>query len=162
GPPGAGTSLATDGPTPWDGTSGDNVAWKTAIPGRGQASPSAWGDRVFVVSCLGNDKNGSASQDRVLVCLDRKSGKPLWQSTVLKTPLERKHALNSFASGTPATDGKLVYTTFLEAVFSSIKERTPGNMVVSAHDFEGHLRWQVKPGRFASVHGYCSCPVLYE
>src|SRR5207248_7330348 len=118
--------------------------------------------RVFVVSCLENVNGGFSSQDRVLVCLDRKSGKLLWQSTVVKTPLERKHALNSFASGTPATDGKLVYTTFLEPDFASTKERTPGNMVVSAHDFQGQLRWQVKPGRFASVHGYCSCPVLYE
>jgi outer membrane protein assembly factor BamB len=85
-----------------------------------------------------------------------------WQQTVLKAPLERKHTLNSHASGTPATDGKLVYVSFLAPDFASLKERTPGDMVVAAYDFEGKLVWQAKPGRFASVHGYCTSPVLFE
>ncbi len=162
GPRGDGSSAETGLPTKWDGATGENIAWKTAIPGRGHASPIVWEDRVFVVSCLEDKKPGGKTHDRVLVCLDRRSGRVLWQTTVLATPLEKKHSLNSFASGTPATDGKLVYTTFLEPDFGSASERTPGNMVVSAHDFTGKLRWQVKPGRFASVHGYCSCPVLFE
>jgi outer membrane protein assembly factor BamB len=162
GPRGDGTSQETGLPMKWDGAAGENIVWKTAIPGRGHASPIVWEDRVFVVSCLEDSKDGVDAHDRVLVCVDRKSGTLLWQASVLKTPLEKKHNLNSFASGTPATDGKLVYTTFLEPDFGSTKERTPGNMVVSAHDFSGKLRWQVKPGRFASVHGYCSSPVIYE
>jgi outer membrane protein assembly factor BamB len=162
GPRGDGTSQETGLPTKWDGPSGQNILWKAPIPGRGHASPIVWEDRIFVVSCLEEVKDGLESRGRALVCLDRTSGKVLWQATVVATPLEKKHSLNSFASGTPATDGTLVYTTFLEPDFASTRERTPGNMVVSAHDFNGKLRWQVKPGRFASVHGYCSCPVIYE
>ena len=71
-------------------------------------SPVVCGDRVFVVACR------DESQERVLACYDRASGKPLWQQTVLRSPLESKHALNSFASSTPATDGELVYVSFLE------------------------------------------------
>ncbi len=162
GPRGDGTSTETGLPMKWDGASGENIVWKTIIPGRGHASPIVWEDRVFVVSCIEDAKDGGKTHQRVLVCLDRKSGGVLWQTPVLATPLEKKHSLNSFASGTPATDGTLVYTTFLEPDFGSASERTPGNMVVSAHDFTGKLRWQVRPGRFASVHGYCSCPVLFE
>ena len=158
GPRGDGSSLEESVPTEWDGKSGQNIAWKTPIPGTGHSSPIVWQDRVFIVSCL------SDQQERVLLSLDRKSGKVLWQTTVLKSPLENKHNLNSHASGTPATDGKLVYVTFLEidGTMDVGGRRTPGEMVVAAYDFAGNEIWKVKPGRFASVHGYCSCPVIFE
>ena len=35
-------------------------------------------------------------------------------------------------------------------------------MVVAAHDFEGELRWLVRPGEFHSMHGFCSSPILYK
>ena len=73
------------------------------MPGSGHASPIVWDDRVFTVSALPD------TQDRLLLCLDRRTGKLLWRQTVLTAPLERKHGLNSFASSTPATDGELVY-----------------------------------------------------
>jgi outer membrane protein assembly factor BamB len=156
GPRGDGTSQETQIPTSWNGQTGENIAWKTEIPGTGHSSPIVWGDRVFVVTCL-DDKS-----ERALLCLDRRTGKILWQKTVLAAPLEKKHSLNSFASGTPATDGKLVYVSLLAADFASQTERTPGDMVVAAYDFDGQQKWLVKPGRFASTHGYCSSPVLFE
>ncbi|MEX2026074.1 MAG: PQQ-binding-like beta-propeller repeat protein, partial [Pirellulaceae bacterium] len=158
GPRGDGSSLEENIPTEWDGASSKNIAWKTPIPGTGHSSPIVWQDRVFIVSCL------SDTQERVLLSLDRRTGKVLWQSTVLKAPLENKHNLNSHASGTPATDGKLVYVTFLEIDGTTAVggRSTPGEMVVAAYDFAGNQKWQVKPGRFASVHGFCSCPVIFE
>ena len=35
-------------------------------------------------------------------------------------------------------------------------------MVVAAYDFDGNQKWLVRPGRFSSVHGYCSSPILFE
>ena len=52
----------------------------------GHASPIVWQDRVFLVSCR-EDR-----QDRILLCLDRKSGEILWEQTVVNTPLERRYA----------------------------------------------------------------------
>ena len=91
-------------------------------------------------------------QERRLLCIDRIQGNVLWQKLVVKSPLERVHRLNSRASSTPATDGKLVYVSFLD-----VKE-----MVVAAFDFEGNRKWQVRPGVFSSVHGYCSSPVIWN
>lgn len=144
GPRGDGTSEEATIPVHWNAA--DNVAWKVALPGKGHASPIVWGERIFTVSALED------SQDRVLLCLDRRSGQMLWQQTVLHSPLERKHQLNSFASSTPATDGERVYVTFLDQ-----KE-----MLVAAYDFEGRQQWLVRPGVFSSQHGFCSCPVLFE
>ncbi|HCN28768.1 MAG TPA: serine/threonine protein kinase [Verrucomicrobiales bacterium] len=139
-----------------DGTSHDqgfpvaadsqSLAWKVSLPGAGHASPIIWGDRVFTVTAV------AESQQRMLLCHDRADGRLLWQSVVLTSPMEGKHRLNSHASSTPATDGERVYTAFLDGSES----------VVSAHDFSGKPVWQVRPGVFASKHGFCSSPILFE
>jgi outer membrane protein assembly factor BamB len=144
GPLGDGRSAETNVPTTWSGT--DNVAWKTPIPGKGHSSPVVSGGRVFVTSAL-EDEN-----QRVLICLDRADGKVLWQRTVVTSMLEKKHRLNSFASATPATDGKLVYVAFFEQ---------PKIQLV-AYAFDGKEAWRASPGEFHSVHGFCSSPVVYK
>jgi outer membrane protein assembly factor BamB len=139
-----GTSREANIPTRWSTT--DNVRWRASLPGIGHASPIVQAGRVFTVTCLPD------SEERVLLCLDAASGKLLWQTTVIKSPLERKHSLNSHASSTPATDGELVFTAFLDR----------DQVVVAAHDFAGAQRWLKRPGRFSSMHGFCSSPILYE
>ena len=89
GPRGDGTSLETDVPLHWDGASNNNIAWRTRIPGRAHSSPIVWEDRIFVTSCQQNERH------RMLICLDRRSGDIVWQETVLKAPLEKKHTFRS-------------------------------------------------------------------
>jgi outer membrane protein assembly factor BamB len=139
-----GTSLETNVPVHW--TTSSNIAWKAPLPGLGHASPIVWEDRVFTVTAIPN------SQDRVLLCLDRRTGRLLWQQTVLTAPLEKKHTLNSHASSTPATDGALVFTAFLDQ----------RETVVTAYDFTGREVWRVRPGPFASMHGFCSSPLVFQ
>jgi outer membrane protein assembly factor BamB len=144
GPRGDGTSAETGLPIRWSAT--ENVAWKVPVPGNGHSSPIVWGDRVFVTTCLPQD------QARQLLCLDRRDGKLMWQRTVLTSKLERKHRLNSYASSTPVTDGKHIWVTFLQEP----------DLVVACYDFDGSLVWCRSPGRFFSMHGFCSSPVLYK
>jgi outer membrane protein assembly factor BamB len=125
---------------------GETVAWKVGLHGEGHASPIVWGDKVYVVSC------DAGTEERLLICLDRNSGRMVWESVVLKSPLEGKHRLNSHASSTPATDGERVYTAFLDR----------DTVVVSAFDLDGKKVWEVKPGTFASKHGFSSSPILFE
>jgi outer membrane protein assembly factor BamB len=164
GPRGDGTSQETNLPTKWDGATGENIAWKVPLPGEGHSSPVIWENRIFLASCL------PESEERVLFCLDAANGKTLWKQTVLKSKLETKHALNSRASCTPATDGKQVYVAFLEIDGRTIpapnvgtpREITPGEIVVAAYDFEGNAKWKQKVGKFISAHGFSSNPVLFE
>ena len=106
GPRGDGTSLEKN--VPLKCSASENIVWKTGIPGLGHASPIVWGDRVFTVTCV------PETEERLLLCFDRKSGEILWRQTVVKSPLEKKHKLNSHASSTPVTDGKLIYVAFLD------------------------------------------------
>lgn len=139
-----GTSREVNVPVRWSSTS--NVLWKTALPGSGHASPIVFGDQVFTVAALG------PTEERVLLALDVADGKIVWQQTVLKSPLEKKHSLNSHASSTPACDGEQVFVAFLDA----------REMVVAAYDLSGQRQWLVRPGRFTSMHGFCSSPILFE
>jgi outer membrane protein assembly factor BamB len=139
-----GTSIERNVPTHWSSSS--NVAWSTPLPGIGHASPIVWEGRVFTVTSV------AEKQERDLLCLDRNTGRLLWQKNVVNSPLEKKHSLNSHASSTPATDGRFVYVAFLDR----------NEMVVAAYDFEGNRKWLVRPGAFSSMHGFCSSPILYK
>ncbi len=144
GPNGDGTSTETNLPTKWDSTT--NVLWKVPVPGIGYASPITWGDKLFTVTAK------PETHEKLLLCYDIKNGNLLWQVDVLKTPFENKHNDNSFASGTPATDGTSVYVSFLDG----------DSVVVAAYDFAGKQLWMQRPGTFSSPHGYSCSPVIYK
>jgi hypothetical protein len=144
GPNGDGTSPETSLPVKWDSVT--NVVWKVPVPGKGYSSPVIWEDRLFLVTAI------PATQEKVLLCYDCKNGTLIWKKTVLKTSFEKKHDNNSFASGTPATDGTRVYVSFLDGQ----------DVVVAAYDFSGKQLWLQRPGTFQSPHGYSCSPVLYK
>jgi outer membrane protein assembly factor BamB len=144
GPRGDGSSTSEAVPLKW--TVASDTIWKTAIPGRGHASPIVWGERIFLVSAI------EADNSRILLCLDRQTGQILWQKTVLVSAFEDIHRFNSRASSTPVTDGASVFVSFLDG----------DKMFAAAFDFAGNKIWEVRPGVFSSKHGYCSSPVLWN
>ncbi len=144
GPNQDGTSAETNLPTKWDSIT--NVLWKIQVPGIGYSSPIVWEDKLFIFTAL------PELQERVLICYNSNTGKLLWQKTVLTAPLEDKHKDNSYASGTPATDGNLVYVSFLDGK----------DAVVAAYDFSGNKVWVQRPGKFYSGWGYSCSPRIYN
>lgn len=164
GPRGDGTSTSQSVPISWDATSGKNLLWKTPLTAEGHSSPIIHGNRAYIVGCI------KATKQRTLVALDAHTGKVAWEQTVLAAPLESKHSLNSYASGTPVTDGKTIYVSFLEVGNKKIPAPnvgnkrliTPGRMIVAAYNNSGKQLWLVRPGDFISAHGFCSSPVIYE
>lgn len=156
GPRGDGSSLETNLPTQWDGASGHNIAWKSAITGSGYSSPIVSGGVIFVTACE------QEQQQRVLHCLDRKTGSQVWKRTVVTAPLEGMHKLNSYASGTPAADGEHVFVTFFETDSTAQQRGDPGEMVVACYDYQGQRKWLVRAGAFSSIHGFCTSPVLHK
>ena len=144
GPRGDGTCTEQNIPTNWDPA---GALWKTEIPGQGHASAIVWGDRICTVTGL------PATKERVLLCLDRTSGKILWQKTVVQGPLEKLNKENSYASGTPVTDGERVYTAF----------RVGDDIVMAAHELaSGEQLWLVRPGTHSGEWGFSNEPVLYK
>ncbi len=144
GPRGDGTVHDPAAPVKW--TLPENLIWKAPVDGKGHASPIAVGKKLFLVTAV---EDGQA---RVLLCLDRETGKELWRRTVLQSPFERVHRLNSRSSSTPCSDGERVYVSFLDEK----------HMYAAAYGLDGKKLWEVRPGVFSSRHGYCSSPVLWK
>jgi len=150
-------------PIEWDDTK--NIAWKVNIPGRGHSSPVLWGDLVFITTAVpvgeappaapvagqGGGRRpgaggGSASgveHKFMVMALDRKSGKTVWEKTLLTaTPHEGYHHLyGSFASNSPVTDGKLLFAFF-------------GSRGIYALDLKGNIVWQKTFGKMRMRLGF--------
>src|SRR5262249_51542497 len=82
GPDGLATSDEKGLPLTWSST--ENIVWKTPLPGPGTSSPVTVGNRIFLTCYSGYAVDAAkpgAMEDlkRHLLCLDRASGKVLWQ-----------------------------------------------------------------------------------
>jgi outer membrane protein assembly factor BamB len=133
-----GHTTATDVPLKW---SSANLAWKTELPGIGQSSPIIWGDRIFLTAAL---KNG---QERLVFCVDRKSGKIVWQQTAWKGQPEKSHVMNGWASASCVTDGEIVVAFF-------------GRGGIHAYSVEGKPLWSHDLGPFEGPWGTAACPII--
>lgn len=139
--------IAADGQSPplrWSDS--DHVVWKTSIPGRGHGSAAIVGDRVLLVAAEVD------RQVQSVICLDRRTGKLQWQTTVHQGGLENKgNSKSSLASTTPACDGRRIYVNFWNG----------GAVHTSALDLSGKLLWQTKITDFVVHQGFGSSPAIY-
>lgn len=138
GPDGNGQSAETNIPTKWDASA---VAWKVKLKGIGQSSPIIWGDRIFLTSAL---ESGKA---RLVMCLDRKEGKLLWEHEAWKGTPEPSHAQNGWATPSCATDGERVVAFF-------------GKGGLHCYDVEGKPLWSRDLGSFPGIWGTAASPVI--
>ncbi|MEK6289671.1 MAG: PQQ-binding-like beta-propeller repeat protein [Acidobacteriota bacterium] len=137
-------------PDRWDAKTGENILWRTPIPGLAHSSPVVWGSRIFVTSASSSDPkatfrpglygDGDASKDRsqhrwIIYALDKRTGKVLWERVAHQgVPLEQRHIKSTYANSTPATDGRIVVAWF-------------GSQGVYAYDVSGRFLWKVEMGR---------------
>ncbi len=159
GPNGSGVS-ADEAAIPAEWSDSKNLQWKADLPGPGSSSPIVIGDRVFVTSWSGYadggaDEGSLDSLQRHLVCLDRKTGKQLWKSTVdAKLPEESYRGMfaeNGYASHTPVSDGEIVVAFF-------------GKSGVYGYDLDGKELWQADAGENLDQRGWgsASSPILFQ
>jgi outer membrane protein assembly factor BamB len=149
GPLATGVAPLADPPLTWSET--NNVKWKTPIPGEGDSTPIVWGNRIFILSAIatGRKPAGPVAADApneiyrwVVLCLDRSTGKVLWQKTAREeAPHEGHQENNTFASASPATDGQLLLAYF-------------GSRGLHCYDFDGHLIWEKDFGKMKTKMGF--------
>lgn len=127
-------------PVRWDEKS---VVWKTPLKGQGQSSPIVCGERIFLTSALDKGK------ERLVLCLDRRTGKVLWEQVAWKGTPELSHVMNGWASSTCVTDGARVYAAF-------------GKGGIHCYTVEGKHVWSKDLGTFFSKtkRGTAASPIL--
>ena len=152
GPLATGMAPLADPPVTW--SDGQNVKWKAGIPGSGDSTPIVWGNRIFILTAIPTGKKAEAPSEVyqfVVACLDRETGKPLWQKTAREeAPHEGHQPNNTFASASPVTDGQLVLAYF-------------GSRGLHCYDMDGNLKWSKDFGHMQTKMGFGegASPALY-
>jgi outer membrane protein assembly factor BamB len=136
GPNGTGVSNTTSLPVEFG--PGRNVVWKTPLP-QGHSSPALSRDRIFMTGFEGNKL--------FTICVDRKTGKLLWQREVPRNRADRLLKPNNPASPSPVTDGENVYAFFQDFGLISYTK-------------DGKERWKLPLGPFNTFYGMGASPIL--
>jgi len=170
GPHSDGLAPDSDPPVEWSETK--NIRWKVEIPGSGSATPVIWGEKMFLLTAIDTGKKAPGG-DKVpeppaagrgmsipspgtfhhyeVICLDRMSGKTIWRKTAVEAmPHEGVHNTHGYASGSPATDGKIVIASF-------------GSRGIFCYDLDGNLKWKKDLGLMKIKVGFGEgiSPVLH-
>jgi outer membrane protein assembly factor BamB len=162
-------------PTRWDIDTGENVRWRTPIPGIANSSPVIWGDRVFVTTAIsgaGDDTvrtglygdttpvDDLSTHSFRVYALDKTSGEILWERQLYeRPPLTKRHTKSSQANSTPVVDDDHVVVVFgaigkvacLDHYGNLLWEQDLGGALDSGWFFDPSYQW-----------GHGSSPVIYE
>jgi outer membrane protein assembly factor BamB len=168
GPLASGVAPTGQPPLRWSET--QNVRWKVPVPGESTSSPIVWADKVFFLTAIETDRQGTpegppAGSTEVpfhggkppknfykfdVVCLDRATGRTLWQRTAREeVPHEGHSPEHGFASYSPVTDGTYVWAGF-------------GSHGVHCYSLDGAHKWSRDLGRMTTklMFGEGSSPAL--
>lgn len=145
----SGVADGTKLPDTWSGA-GQNLRWQVKIPGLSHSSPIVWGNRIYITTAVSSRPDatfkpglygdGTGSDDKsvhkwIVMALDRTSGKVVWERVAYEgVPKETRHVKSTYASATPATDGRIVVAWF-------------GSQGLYACDMEGRPLWSRDLGR---------------
>lgn len=114
--------------------------------GRGPGGPGGFGRGGF-----GGGGKPTNFHQFIVLCLDRNTGKTIWQQTASEViPHEGHHQTGSFASASPITDGKKLYASF-------------GSRGLYCYDLDGKPLWSNDLGDMQTrmAFGEGSSPALY-
>ena len=156
--------ISHDGTPPLTWSESENIKWKVALQGDpSNSSPIIWGDKLFFQIAIETDKQPESTPSPALaeggnsqrgahgpsnlyqfkvVCLDRNTGKTLWQTQVCEVlPHEGHHGDHGFASFSPVIDGSCVWADF-------------GSRGVYCLTLEGEIKWQKDLGKMRIFNGF--------
>jgi outer membrane protein assembly factor BamB len=142
GPNGTGVSVTTG--LPLEFGPDKNVVWKAPLP-QGHSSPVLTRNRIFLTAYSGEKENHKL----FVICLDRQTGKQIWQREVPRSRSGRLQNVNGPASPSPVTDGENVYVFFQE--FGMV-----------SYDGNGKERWKLPLGPFNMFYGFGASPILVD
>ncbi|KAA5539494.1 PQQ-binding-like beta-propeller repeat protein [Roseiconus nitratireducens] len=135
-------------PGQWDLKTGENIAWKTKLPGRGHSTPIVTPQGIFLTTA-----DADAETQSVLK-IDPAGGRLLNEWVIHRGTLpQRIHPNNSYASPSMAFDGERLFAAF----------HTDDAIVLTALSVDGAQQWQrrvadFRPARFQ--FGYGASPII--
>lgn len=145
---GAGASEIEPASIPLQWSPSENIAWDASLPGHGQSSPVIQGDKVFVTTVEGDNKETCHT-----LCLSLNDGSILWNHKHSSTAPDPNSVYISRAAPTPVADDQHVFA-FFEC----------GDLIALTH--EGKEVWTKslsrEYGKFINKFGLSGSPVQTE
>ena len=142
-------------PTKWDLST--NVRWSVKLPGEGSSTPIVWQDQIFLLSAeattrktetppVADETSKTVPPDVYyrfwVTSIDRGTGKTRWQRLATEqVPHAGKHQTNTYAAGSPTTDGERLYVSF-------------GSQGIYCYSLDGELIWQSDLGNMTTRFGW--------
>ncbi|HUF48456.1 MAG TPA: PQQ-binding-like beta-propeller repeat protein [Vicinamibacterales bacterium] len=141
----SGQGLAGDADVPLEWAEGKNVAWKTAVSGKGWSSPVVVDGRVWLTTSV-SARDGSSLR---LLGFDAGEGRPIVDVEVFRIwrDAQSTNLKNSDASPTPVVAGHRVYVHF-------------GAHGTAALTTAGEIVWKTRLP-YESQHGNGGSPILH-
>lgn len=160
-----------DGTPPLTWSEEENIKWKVAVEGdASNSTPIVWGDKLIFQIAVQTDRRPEAAAAPAapaggrggggraptnlyefrVVCLDRNTGKTLWQTQVKEAvPHEGHHGDTGYASYSPVTDGTHVWASF-------------GSRGVYCLTLDGEIKWEkeLPRKRMRGTFGEGNSPLL--
>lgn len=160
-------------PEKFNFATGENIKWKTKLPGLGLSSPVIWGEKLFVTTAVSQADvsgiktgmnsgvmpvNDASVHEWKVICIDKNIGRIIWEKTSYKgMPAVKRHPKSTHANSSLATDGKHVVAFF-------------GSEGLYCYDMNGNLKWQKNFGVLKSVFfsmtnaewEFASSPIIYN
>ena len=133
-------------PVAWG--AGSNILWQVRLPGLGHSSPSIVGNRIYVTSV--NKEQGQAAV--WLLCLERATGKTVWQTEIYRGAAAKIHPDNSMASATPACDGERVF----------VPHQGNTSIIMTAVGSDGKVLWNKTVAPYNTIQGFSASPNFYK
>lgn len=146
-----------------------HTKWKTPVPGLGHASPTIWGERLFLATAVNStgkvplklglygDRDAAPETDEQswkLLCFRTADGKLLWEQTAHHgKPRTERHMKATQANTTLATDGKVLVAFF-------------GSEGLHCYTLDGKRLWRkdlgvINVSKYGVGWGYASSPVIH-
>ena len=172
GPSGSGIIKTKPTPTKWNVETGENIRWKTPVPGLAHSAPIIWGDRIYLTTVVSPSKadlkiglygdissaNDVGIHQWRLLAIERATGKVIFDKLGHKAePKSQRHRKATQCNSTPATNGKFIVAYF-------------GSEVIFCFDMEGNLVWKKDLGEMDAGYfkmpsaqwGFASSPVIHQ
>ena len=137
-------------PLRWNFETGENIRWRTPLPGRGHSTPIFTRFGVFLTTA------DAEKQTQSVLSIDPQTGQLRDEFVLHRGTLpERIHPNNSHASPSMASDGKRLFAAF----------HTKDSIALTALSADGTVEWQkmvcqFKPSLFQ--FGYGASPIIED
>ena len=145
GPTGLGYTDERNLPLTWDAKTGENIAWRAALP----KGNNTWSSPIVANGCVYVTSVQNEPLTHTVLCFDAKDGRQLWATEVPAGPWILKDLRGGYGAPTPCASGGRIFVVF-------------GSAVVAALNPDGKIAWRHELKNYAFDVALGASPIPFR